>query len=106
MNAGTFVGYVTKRDGSPISGAKIWIARTDEFGSEAEMKPAAKTDSRGYFQLTFADGTTDIAEVGGKLSVSVGADKGFRASFKSRVAAESRFQVKGYLITETAKAEA
>ena len=106
MSAGKIVGYVTRRDGRPVSGAEIWIAGAGEFGSEAEMKPAAKTDSRGYFQLTFADGTTDIAEVGGKLSISVGAEKGFRANSKSRVAAESRFQVKGYLITETAKADA
>ena len=98
MSAGTIVGYVTRRDGSPISGAKIWIA--GEAGSEAKVKPAAKTDSRGYFQLTFADGAADIAEVSGKLSVSVGAGKGVRANSKGVVADESRFEVTGYLIKE------
>ena len=100
MNAGTIVGYVTRPNGSPISGAEIWISRTGELSGEAEMKPAAKTDSRGYFQLTLSDGAADIAEIGGKLNVSVSANKGGRANSKGSVADESRFEVTGYLIKE------
>ena len=106
MNAGKIVGYITHPNGSPISGAEIWISRTGESGGKAETKPAAKTDSRGYFQLTFADGDADIAEVGGKLSVSVGARKGGRKNSESKVATENRFRVTGYLITETLKPDA
>ena len=101
MNAGTIVGYITRPNGSPISGAEIWISQKGELGSEAKTKPAAKTDSRGYFQLTFADSDADIAEVGGKLNVSVGARKGGRKNSKEKAAAENRFRVTGYLITET-----
>jgi hypothetical protein len=101
MSAGTIVGYVTRRDGSPISGAEIWISRTGESGSDAELKPAAKTDSRGYFQLNLSDGAAaDIAEVGGKLNVSVGGSKSGRTNSKESIADESRFEVTGYLIKE------
>ena len=102
MNARTIVGYVTRPNGSPISGAEIWISQTGEFGSQAKTKPAAKTDSRGYFQLTFADGGTDnIAEVSGKLNVSVDTRKDARTDSEDKVAAEDRFQVTGYLISKT-----
>lgn len=100
MSAGTIVGYVTKPNGSPISGAEIWISRTGEFGSDAEKKSAAKTDSRGYFQLHLSGGAADIAEVGGKLNVSVGVNKGGRTNSKGCVADECRFEVTGYLIKE------
>ncbi len=101
MSAGTIIGYVTRPNGSPISDAEIWISRTGEYGSEAEMKPAATTDSRGYFQLNLSDGAAaDIAEVGGKLNVSVGGSKGGRTNSKEIVADESRFEVTGYLIKE------
>ena len=107
MNAqGTIVGYITRPNGSPISGADIWISQSGEFGSEREDKPVARTDSRGYFQLTFADGAADIAGVGGKLNISVAANKGGRKNSKDKIAAEKRFQVKGYLITETLKPDA
>ena len=97
MNAGTIAGYITRRDGSPVSGAEIRIFRTGEFGGQAKTKPAAKTDSRGYFQLTFA-------EVVGDLNISIGGKKGIRTNSKSR--AENSFQVTGYLINESLKADA
>ncbi len=104
MSAGTIIGYVTRPNGSPISGAEIWISRAGEFGSEPEVKPAAKTDSRGYFQLSFAAGGADVAEavgIGGNLNISVGAQKGGRTNSKAGNASESRFELTGYLIRET-----
>lgn len=111
MNAGTIVGYVTQPNGSPISGADIWISQAGEFGSKAEImtagddgateNPAAKTDSRGYFQLPFAGCETDAAEnfgISGKLNISVSLRKGGQANSKGSVASETGFQVKGYLI--------
>lgn len=106
MNAGKIVGYITRPNGSPISGAEIWISQKGESGGKAKTKLSAKTDSRGYFQLTFADSDADIAEVGGKLNVSVSARKSRRKNSKEKVVAENRFQVKGYLITETLKPDA
>lgn len=103
MNAGTIVGYVTRRDGSPISGAEIWISSAGEFGSAAETKPAAKTDWRGYFQIAFTDCGMNIAEVieiGGQSNVPVGADTSGRTD---SIAAENRFEVTGYLIRKTLK---
>ena len=109
MNAGTIVGYVTRRDGSPLSGAEIWISQTEAFGSAAETKPSAKTDSRGYFQLNFAAANTaEVVGIGGNLNISVGAqksEKSGRANSKGTVA-ENRFEVTGYLIRETVEPNA
>lgn len=104
MNAGTIVGYVTQPNGSPVSGAEIWISPSGEFSREAESKFAARTDARGYFQLNFKGaGIAEVAGIGGSLNVSVGADKGARTDSKN---GGSRYRVTGYLINETLKPDA
>ena len=95
MNAGTIVGYITQPNGSPISGAEIWICETTD-AKNGTKNPSARTDSRGYFQLAIADCGVDIGEIfGGKVNVVIG----------KRKRAEKRFQLKGYLISETLRAD-
>lgn len=106
MNAGTIVGYVTRPNGSPVSGAEIRIARTEECGDQGECKPSAKTDSRGYFQLAFTVNGADLTADGGKLNISVNAQEHSRENDRTDLASESRWQVKGYVVKETAELNA
>ncbi len=99
MNAGTIVGHITRPNGSPISDAEIWIGET----VNAQEKTSARTDSRGYFQLPLVNCEADINTVfstGGKLTVSVGTQKGIRKN------SADGFQVTGYLISEILNSEA
>ncbi len=108
MNAKLIVGYVTQPNGIPVSNAEIWISATNESPADAienrsaPRRPAAKTNSRGYFQMPivgFGAHVGDIFGDGGRLNIVVGApDKSADAS------CSENFQLTGYLVGETAEA--
>lgn len=102
MNAGTIVGYITQPNGSPISGAEIWICEAAD-ANETAQNPSARTDSRGYFQLPLVSGEADINQVfgsAGNLQVSIGKQNNVWKN------AKNNFQVTGYLINEVLEPEA
>lgn len=102
MNANTIVGYITRPNGSPISGAEVWIGETADTRGRAKSA-SVRTDARGYFQLSLAacePAAGGIFGSGESLKVSVGRRAGIRKN------AESGFQVTGYLISETLDPEA
>lgn len=113
MNAGLIVGYVTQPNGMPVGDAEIWISAIQNTQANAvdnentPRRPAAKTDSRGYFQLPFVCFGGDVAEIfctGGKLNIVVGSPNDKPED--SAALSGKNFQVTGYLVKDSAEANA
>lgn len=112
MNAGLIVGYVTQPNGMPIGDAEIWITaikdtQANAVDENAARRPAAKTDSRGYFQLPFVCFGGNVAEIfctDGRLNMVVNSPSG--APENSAALSSKNFQVTGYLVKDAAEAKA
>lgn len=106
MNAGLIVGYITQPNGMPIGGAEVWISAIEDvrgnvpFDENSPRETLAKTNARGYFQLPFAFGGANVAEIfggGGRLNIAFGTPRGARKNSGGETD-DKNFRVTGYLV--------